>query len=399
MASQDSDQNKNTLDNSQQGTGSNTQETQDSGPSQGQIYNSQVGYYNEDERAGNYLVYNYGRNPAPNFNFMLRVEGVYDVPCKSVRVFQRENEYEMIQEGGLNDYVHMRRKPISRPFTFQIERYVGTDTIDPLNNGAALILPILLIITRHLVYEEATAIRIYAFTGCTVTAKEYGELNAERSGLLTETTTIAYREMLSLDNVAQSFMEVKEWKFNGTDKKGSGPLRARHDYSWDQADAAKKELAPKAEKNMWRFDGQSRAGSGKQSAKQSDVDGTYSKEKAAESAEKKMWHFDGQSRAGSGKQSAMQSDVDMEYSKKKAAASAEENMWRFDGQSRDGKGKRSAAQGTGDPDYSLSRAKAAAEANRWSSSHNVRNAVDVAKFLADKRKAGSGTQSASFTRK
>ena len=89
--------------------------------------------------SGNFLAYNFGRNPAVNFDFMLRVEGVFDLPCRAVRAFQRENEYEYIQEGGLNDYVHMRRKPISKPFTFQVERYVGTDILDPLANGTELL--------------------------------------------------------------------------------------------------------------------------------------------------------------------------------------------------------------------------------------------------------------------
>ena len=74
---------------------------------------------------GNYLVMNQGKNPLVNFNFMLRVELLYDLPCKSVRAFQRELEYEYIQEGGVNDYVHMRRKSITKPFTLEIERYVG----------------------------------------------------------------------------------------------------------------------------------------------------------------------------------------------------------------------------------------------------------------------------------
>ena len=43
--------------------------------------------------SGNIFVQNFGKNPAVNFNFMLRVEGIYDLPCKSVHVFQKENEY------------------------------------------------------------------------------------------------------------------------------------------------------------------------------------------------------------------------------------------------------------------------------------------------------------------
>lgn len=156
--------------------------------------------------SGNYVVANFGKNPAVNFNFMLRVEGVFDLPCRRVHVFQKENEYELIQEGGLNDYVHMRRKPISKPFTFQVERYVGTDILDPLANGTELVLPVILYVNRYRVYGEFVPVRMYVFTGCTVMAKEYGELNAESSGLLIETTTIAYRELMCVDNVAGSYL-------------------------------------------------------------------------------------------------------------------------------------------------------------------------------------------------
>ena len=150
---------------------------------------------------GNIVVQNFGLNPAPNFNFMLRVEGVFDLPCKSVHVFQKENEFEYIHEGGLNDYVHMKRKPISKPFTFQVERYVGVDglLVDYLANGTELVLPLILLVNRHEWSGYAFPVRTYVFTGCTVIGKEYGELNAERSGLLTETTTIAYREMVNVD--------------------------------------------------------------------------------------------------------------------------------------------------------------------------------------------------------
>ena len=150
--------------------------------------------------SGNYILYNKGLHPAVNFNFLLQVEAVFNLPCKSVHVFQKENEYELIQEGGLNDYVHMRRKPVSKPFTFQVERYVGVDSLDPLANGTELILPVLLIVNRYHLQEWSMPVRIYVFTGCTVTAKEYGELTADKGGLLTETTTIAYREMFCIDN-------------------------------------------------------------------------------------------------------------------------------------------------------------------------------------------------------
>ena len=139
------------------------------------------------------------RNPITAFNFVLEVEGVYFLPLKSVRAFTKENEYEYIKEGGVNDYVHMKRKPISKPFTFQIERYVGTERfLDPLANGTELILPLILHVYRHAAMRGFTALpdaspaRLYTFTGCTVISKEYGELNSERSGILTGSDQLLY---------------------------------------------------------------------------------------------------------------------------------------------------------------------------------------------------------------
>lgn len=148
----------------------------------------------------NWIIWNQGKNPLVNFNFMLRVELAVDLPCKSVRAFQRELEYDYIQEGGLNDYVHMRRKPISRPFTLEVERYVGVDYIDPLPLGADLVLPVMLFVSRnHDQFIPGVVARTYVFTGCTVMKKTYGDLVADQSGLLVETTTIGYREMLCVD--------------------------------------------------------------------------------------------------------------------------------------------------------------------------------------------------------
>ncbi|MDR1605334.1 MAG: hypothetical protein LBS10_11230 [Gracilibacteraceae bacterium] len=146
----------------------------------------------------NIVVLNSGANPLVNFNFMLRVEALFDLPCKTVRAFTREMEYEIYQEGGLNDYVHMLRKPISKPFYLEVERYAGTDYVDPLPLGADLILPLILLVSRA-ADDFSASTRTYTFTGCTVTKKVYGELNAERSGLLTDVVTIAYRELVCLD--------------------------------------------------------------------------------------------------------------------------------------------------------------------------------------------------------
>ena len=70
-----------------------------------------------------------------------------------------------------------------------------TNVIDPLPLGAELVLPVMLF-----VYKDMSTIgRTYVFTGCTVIAKDYGELNAEKSELVVDTITIAFREMICLD--------------------------------------------------------------------------------------------------------------------------------------------------------------------------------------------------------
>lgn len=175
----------------------------------------------------NIVVMNQGLNPLVSYNFMLRVEGVFDLPCKSVHSFKKENEYEYIQEGGLNDYVHMRRKPISKPFTFTVERYVGTDYYDPLHNGAELILPVILLVSRYNNHFGVTK-RAYVFTGCTVMSKEYGELNSEKSGLHTETIVIGYREMMVVTNPVD--IGIGNWMDTRTEKDTSTKVKfARED--------------------------------------------------------------------------------------------------------------------------------------------------------------------------
>ena len=199
------------------------------------------------------LVMNQGLDPLVSFNYMLRVEGAFDLPCKSIRSFSRENEFEYIQEGGLNDYVHSRRKPISKPFTFSVERYVGTDIYDPLQLGTELILPVILLVSRYTNRFDITK-RAYVFTGCTVTGKEYGELNAEQSGLLTETTTITYRELVVVDMPNDQNLDT--WDFDGS-LKGKGTRRAKTVESTE------------SEKRQWKFDtGETRnpAGIGTRSA-------------------------------------------------------------------------------------------------------------------------------------
>ncbi len=173
---------------------------------------------------GNILVLNQSKNVLINYNFMLRVEGIYDLPCKSVHSFTKENEFEYVQEGGLNDYVHMLRKPVSKPFSFTVERYVGMDIIPPLALGAELILPVILMVAPN-ANRFDNAKRTFVFTGCTVMSKTYGELNAEKSGLLTETIVIGYREMVEVTIPVHEGSAGKLWKFDGS-KNGNGERSA-----------------------------------------------------------------------------------------------------------------------------------------------------------------------------
>lgn len=136
--------------------------------------------------------------PLVSYNFCLRVDGKYDLSCKSIQHFEYGNEYEYIREGGLNDYVHIRRKPATKPHTFQVERYVGSETVDHLANGTKFLLPLILFVSRKQ-NEFTESGRTYVFIGCTVINKSYGEANAQESGLMTETTTIAYQQLLCMD--------------------------------------------------------------------------------------------------------------------------------------------------------------------------------------------------------
>lgn len=203
------------------------------------------GTYDRDKRKGQI-------NPAVSYNFGLQVEAMFFVPLRAVRVFTKENEFDYYQEGGLNDYVHMLRKPISKPFTFQVEKYVGTDAgmfdqnsgfVDPLALGTDLILPVVLFVNRAQTknagenFSFNNCARAYIFTGCTVISKEYGELNSEQSKLLVETTTIAYKELFPIN------------QFN--------PSAERHDI-WDPANDAKTHQS-RRQKNRTKKEGEAEA--------------------------------------------------------------------------------------------------------------------------------------------
>ena len=273
-------------------------------------------------KTGNKVYQNFGLNPATNFNFILRVEGTFDLPCKSVHVFQKENEYEYIQEGGLNDYVHMKRKPISKPFTFQVERYVGVDglLVDYLANGTELVLPLVLLVNRYHWNGYPYPTRTYVFTGCTVIGKEYGELNAERSGLLVETTTIAYREMVNVD-VGIGANAGETWEYQPKSEE-------------EKIEAEKKRLTHS--KRYWAFDDKKYSGKGEGSARHPENE----KRKEELLKNRRLWDPD-KKKATESKNSARQPEDFLEI-ETEGEGQEKERLWAFDNQTYSGKGEGSA---------------------------------------------------------
>lgn len=128
-----------------------------------------------------------------HMHFLLRAEGM-ELPCKSFQNFEQESEYETIQEGGLNDRVHIRPKPALKPAVFKIERYLYPGYQDPFAVGQILTEDAVLMISAR--QGDFTDPQIqFLFSGCVVTEKSYSGGDAEKSGLLIETTTIAYEYM------------------------------------------------------------------------------------------------------------------------------------------------------------------------------------------------------------
>ena len=256
-----------------------------------------------DDMTGNLSERTHVRKPTVSFNFMLRVEALYDVPCKDIKVIRKENEYDYIQEGGLNDFVHMIRKPISKPFTIQVERYVGEKFYDPLSLGTKLVLPVFLSVGRYLNPSFFLPDRQYIFTGCEVMSKEYGELNAERAGLLTETTTIAFSRMYTIDNPFEQ--EKESWIFDGT-KAGQGT--ASRNQIMADFEPSKEEMASRSQR--WsmakNFGGKDKVTGDSYSSRQNAyLAGDLDLSKDEMKAKAKKWAFDGDKKEGNGESSAM----------------------------------------------------------------------------------------------
>ena len=171
------------------------------------------------------------KNPLPGNIFLLRVDAIYDLACTKVSGIAQEKEYENIIEGGVNDYVQLREKPSSKPNILQVERYIGEKYLDPLPVGKQCAMPLVLYVDRYLDSFKDSPM-IFTFSGCTVLNKKYGELNAEHSGLMTETIQIAYQQV----TVEKKEVEVVTplWKFDQSGKKYQGTGERHAAYNKDE---------------------------------------------------------------------------------------------------------------------------------------------------------------------
>lgn len=177
-------------------------------------------------------------NPLIKNNFLLRVNAIYDLPCRRISGIKDEKEYEPIQAGGVNDFVYLREKQTSKPKTFKVERYIGVDFFDPLTVGTSLQMPIVLYVSRYS-NEFSTPKQTFTFWGCTVLEKEYGELDAEKSGLMVETTTIAYQQM-ELETETYDLEFLNTWGFDASGKKYQGI--GKRNAVYDRHEVRKREL-------------------------------------------------------------------------------------------------------------------------------------------------------------
>lgn len=167
------------------------------------------------------------KNPLPNNIFLLRVDAIYDLACTKVSGIGQEKEYENIMEGGVNDYVQLREKPSSKPNVLQVERYIGESYLDPLPVGKRCEIPLVLYVDRYLDSFVAPPM-IFTFSGCTVLSKKYGELNAEHSGLMTETIQIAYQQVAVEKREVETVQPSWKFDWSGLRYQGTGKRHAAY---------------------------------------------------------------------------------------------------------------------------------------------------------------------------
>ena len=138
-------------------------------------------------------------DPVAGMNFVMRLNACIDIPLKKVGSISEDFEYETIRQGGINDYVSIRQKQISQVRSFDVEFYVSKGYSHNLALGTSFKIPILIIVSDAPGFFDVQYVRrMYAFSGCTVIGRTYGDLDAESGSLIVESAKIAYERMVPL---------------------------------------------------------------------------------------------------------------------------------------------------------------------------------------------------------
>ncbi|MCR4798654.1 MAG: hypothetical protein K5853_09480 [Lachnospiraceae bacterium] len=272
----------------------------------------------------------------PSYRFMLRVELFFDVDLKSIRPFQKENEFEYIEEGGLNDYVHIKRKHASKPHTLVVERYINENFYDPMpQGGASFLLPLLLFVGgNHSLDVTENVLRTYVFFGATVMTREVSGFDSEKSGLLTETITIAYNQIYVMDTPGDTTKTA--WDFT------QGIKNKYANQGWLNLTANQKlksEFEADALANLWEFgdSAEDYLGNGVRVAEANEKlvpQNKVTKEKFENQAKNNEWHFGNNAQDYEGKGKHTFSDMEAKISQNQKTVdefqrAAETNTWHF----------------------------------------------------------------------
>lgn len=202
----------------------------------------------------------FNTEPLVNYHFLLRVNAAMDVACKRVEAFASEAEFEYLQEGGVNEYVHMLKKPITTPKVIQIEYYANNNLVSAFSVGERMLIPMVLYIAKQANNIDTNFAKQYIFSGCVVKKKTSGALDAEQSGLVTDTVEIAFETVTVINNplVEQS----SEWGFSGKYMDGNN----RKSATYNQTEVRQSKMNDRKEYRKWEFDGNNPKGKGTQSA-------------------------------------------------------------------------------------------------------------------------------------
>lgn len=206
------------------------------------------------------LEHLYGTQPLINYHFLLRVDAVTDVACKKVEAFANEAEFEYLQEGGVNGYVHMLQKPTTAPKILQIECYANNNLTSTFTVGSRKTLPIILYVSKQANNIDTNYAKQFIFTGCVIKKKTNGALDAEQGGLITDIVEIAFETVTVVNNPTAE--QSSEWGFTGKYMDGNNKKSA----TYNQTEVRKEKMNDRKEYRKWEFDGNNPKGKGTQSA-------------------------------------------------------------------------------------------------------------------------------------